>query len=328
MSEISVAICTYRRADLLPTTLGSLAGAQHPAIDWELLIVDNACEDRVKQIVEGFQDQLPIRYVQEQETGIARARNRAASNAKGPVVLFADDDVLFDPQWLVRMADAIHSQPQCAFWGGRIEPVWDGVERPDWFDIDRCPMLGDAIVRYDAGHKPRPWNPNTDPPFYTCNLALRVEAIQQMGMFDVTLGHMGESRGTGEDSWMIKSIARAGGQGWYAADALLHHPVPPQRLTKPYARSFMWRQGRVSVEMLRRQNQALPPQEAGSQPSPPGRLPRWLYLVSAKGLCAGVGQWLGGLVRCDATQRFMGRLMVVFNTSKLCHAVQTAVKRR
>jgi glycosyltransferase involved in cell wall biosynthesis len=313
--DLTVAICTYRRAGLLPTTLASLAAARQPALEWELLVVDNGCEDAVRQAVVSFNNRLPVRYESEPAVGIARARNRAMDCATAPIILFADDDVLFDPNWLCAMARAIAAHPECQFWGGRIEPVC-GVQKPAWFDLARCPMLGDSVVKYDVGDQPRYWDPDVphqDPPFYTANLGLRVDAVRQAGMFDITLGHSGASRGSGEDSWMIKTLHRRGGRGWYAADAVLHHPVEPNRLTRPYARRFAWRQGKVSVEMLRREN------------APPGRthgpLPRWLYRVAAGQMLRGSGRWMAGLFHADSGLAFAGQYAAIFNFSKLWHAL-------
>jgi glycosyltransferase involved in cell wall biosynthesis len=317
--DLTVAICTFRRAGLLPATLGSLAAARPPGagVAWELLVVDNGCEDAVRQAVEAFRGKLPVRYEREPAVGVARARNRAVACATAPIIIFADDDVVFDPDWLCAMARAINAHPECQFWGGRIVPVW-GVQKPAWFDVTRCPMLGDSVVKYDLGEQSRYWDPDpphADPPFYTANLALRVEAVRRAGLFDVTLGHSGAARGSGEDSWMVKTLHRGGARGWYAADALLHHPVEPARLTRPYARRFAWRQGKVSVEMLRRES------------APPGRthgpLPRWLYRVAAAQVIRGGGQWLGGTLRRNPGAAFAGQYAALFNFSKLWHAVRS-----
>lgn len=304
MTQFSVAICTFRRAHLLPTTLSSLASVQRPDVDWELLLIDNGCEPNIRDITRQFSSRLPIRYQQESSIGIAHARNRAVHEAASPYLLFADDDVLFDSRWLCAMINAIRKQPHCDFWGGRIVALWE-VERPGWFDLDHCPSLGDSVVKYDLGDQSRPWNPDRDPPFYTANLALRLEAVRRAGLFDTTLGHRGNKRGSGEDSWMIKSIVRNGGQGWYAADALLQHPVEPARLTKPYARRFAWRQGRISVEMLRRESNGVP---------------RWLYRLAVSQIMRGFARWIMGCCRRNAGLAFAGQYQVLFNFSKLWHA--------
>lgn len=305
MTQLTVAVCTYRRAELLPVTLESLAQAQPPDGSWELLIVDNDGDPAVRAITQRFANRLPVRYVAEPRVGIARARNCAIESAAAPVVLFADDDVVFDPQWLAAMARAIHEHPECDFWGGRIVPQWN-MPQPDWFDLRRCPMLNDTIVRYDAGEQSRAWERGRDLPFYTCNLSLRVEAVRRAGLFNVGMGHVGAARGGGEDTWMIHCIARNGGKGWYAADAVLYHPVPAPRITRAYARDFAWRQGELSVEMLRLEQPATP---------------RWLYPLALRQMARGMKQWLGGALHADPAEAFAGQYRLLFNFSKLYHAL-------
>ena len=311
MTEYVIAICTYRRPQLLPQTLSSLAQLDRPDAEWQVVVVDNDCDDAIRNIVNNFAGQLPIRYEQEPQIGIARARNRAVHVTEAPIIVFADDDVVFDPKWLCSMVNAVRSQPQCVFWGGRIIPTWP-MNRPDWFDVDRCPTLGDSIVRYDLGSGSRIWRYEEDPEFYTCNLALRTESVRQAGGFDVTLGHRGSDRGGGEDSWMIKSLSQRGGQGWYAADAVLRHPVTADRLTRAHAQAFAWWQGRLGVLMLQRKK--------SDDQHRQGKTPRWLYRIAFTELLTGLRQWFVGTVSRDPGLAFTGQFTMLFNLSKLWHA--------
>lgn len=310
--RLTVAICTYKRPLLLKAAMKSLAEIEKPAAPWELLIVDNDPEQPVGHIVELFEGHLPVRYVLEEQSGTSHARNRAIDEARAPIVLFTDDDATFDRDWLVQMAEAIERHPDFEFWGGRITPTWPG-DKPAWFDLRRCPLLADTIVRYEAGEVSRQWDPHGDLPFYTCNLALRVDAAKKAGMFDTTLGHRGERRWGAEDVWMIKSIVRGGGRGWYAAQANVYHPVPSERLTKSYARQYAWRQGAVSVDFIRRESR--------------GRIPRWLYPMSVRKALAGAGQFAGGLIRFDRGGAFAGQVHLLFNFSKFCHALSLPGQR-
>lgn len=304
---ITVAICTYRREQPLRAALESLCACEPIDQRWELIVVDNAAEDAVRELVSGFTDRLPVRYVAEPTTGTSHARNRAVREAKAPVILFTDDDVTFDASWLSRMAGAIAAHGSYDFWGGRVEPVWQAAA-PRWFDLDQCPMLGDCIVRYQQGEQPRPWNPDGpqhDPPFYTANLALRIERIIDAGHFDTTVGHSGAKRMGMEDSLMVQAIAAAGGRGWYAADAVVHHPVPAERLTRSFARQFAWRQGWLSARTHRRP-----------------RIPRWYYKVALGKLGGGAWRWLTGALSMNPARRFAGWYVMVFNCSKLYHALR------
>lgn len=309
MTDLTVAICTYRRSGLLKLTLDSLAAATPPGCAWELVIVDNGCEPVVESLVSGYAGRLPVRYVAEPDTGNANARNRAVNEARGPVVLFTDDDAVADRDWLRAMAAAIRDHPECQFWGGRIRAAWGELPRPGWFDEAACPMLRNAIVQYDIGPESRYWEPGRDEPFVTCNVALGVDAVRRAGMFDPTLGYFGKVRVGGEDIRLVEAIAKAGGRGWYAADAVVDHPVPADRATRTYALSFARRQGFLAFELLARDHG--------------GRVPRWAYRAAAEQWTGGVARWAGGLLTADAKRRFAGRMATAFAAAKLARAVRS-----
>ena len=122
---ISICICTYNRSESLWRTLNSLA--KQDDIDSgavEVLIVDNNCTDDTSNVVEAFREKLPIRRVTEFRQGLAHARNRAAADFRGDVLLFTDDDVRFGPGWLAAYRDAIRRFPNADYFGGRILPDW------------------------------------------------------------------------------------------------------------------------------------------------------------------------------------------------------------
>ncbi|QEL15563.1 glycosyltransferase [Limnoglobus roseus] len=306
MIDLTVAVCTYRRGELLRTTLDSLAVADPPGCRWELLLIDNEGSPRVPELVVAFSNRLPIRYVVEPVTGNAHARNRAVTEARGPVLLFTDDDAVAHPGWLREMAAAVRDHAECDFWGGAIRPDWGTLPRPDWFDEQSCPMLRDAIVQYDAGPESRPWVAGRDLPFYTCNLALRVAAVRAAGLFDPTLGYFGTVRIGGEDVRLVETLQRRGGKGWYVATAVVDHPVPVERLTPAYALSFARRQGFLSYELLARDHG--------------GRVPRWAYKAAAIQWAGGWSRWTAGLIQGNPKKRFAGRMTAAFARSKLKRA--------
>ena len=75
----TVAICTYQRLEALGQTLRSLAECEPAGALWELIVVDNACDSGVEQLVASFADKLPapVRYLAESTLGTSFARNRA-----------------------------------------------------------------------------------------------------------------------------------------------------------------------------------------------------------------------------------------------------------
>src|SRR5690349_8324240 len=132
LSKVSICICTHDRAEKLKGTLNSLAGQvgiQSESI--EVLIVDNNCTDATPEILQAFRKTLPVRCVKERVQGLAHARNRAIAEFNGDVLLFTDDDVRLDTNWLSAYQDAIRRFPQADYFGGRILPDW-GQAKPGW----------------------------------------------------------------------------------------------------------------------------------------------------------------------------------------------------
>lgn len=307
MMDLTIAVCTYRRGPLLQELLESLCRMQAPDLQWELVIVDNAVEEHVRQLVNSYSDRLPIRYVPETVAGCSNARNRAVESATAPIVLFTDDDAIVDEDWLVQMVAAIREHPEYDFWGGAIRPRW-GTDRPRWFNDILCPMLRDVVVQYDAGSESRPWVAGQDLPFFTCNLALKVAAIRKAGMFDTALGHVGAKRVGNEDTRLQEVIVSQGGRGWYVARAIVDHPVPIERVKPEYALDFARRQGMMSVDFLAEKHG--------------GQVPRWLYRSALTQGVHGFGTWLRGVATGKPEFRFAGRMFWTNASAKVRRALQ------
>ncbi|MEO2022181.1 MAG: glycosyltransferase, partial [Pirellulaceae bacterium] len=91
--DITVAICTWNRADLLNQTLTRLQQLVIPEdLQWEIVVVNNACTDQTPEIVARHQEHLPLRMVMEPEPGLSCARNRAVQAARGRWIIWTDDD--------------------------------------------------------------------------------------------------------------------------------------------------------------------------------------------------------------------------------------------
>src|SRR5512143_3629003 len=107
--EFTIAICTRNRAALLARTLDALQGQKGLDAADEILVVDNNSTDSTPQVVSAHAN---VRYLCETQTGIAFARNRAASEGRGAWLIYLDDDAVPCPDWLTTLKDCIrHQQP-------------------------------------------------------------------------------------------------------------------------------------------------------------------------------------------------------------------------
>lgn len=124
--DATIIICTRNRAKSLERTLNSIVAARHPAgFHWRVLVVNNGSSDNTETVIDSFRNRLPISMTFEAEPGLSRARNHGLRLAEGKHIIWTDDDVLVDPEWLNAYADAFRRWPDAAFFGGKILPVFD-----------------------------------------------------------------------------------------------------------------------------------------------------------------------------------------------------------
>jgi len=94
---LSIVLCTFDRADLLQQTLESLCHQTLDRREFEIVLIDDGSRDDTREVVRSFESRLPLSYVHQENTGLASARNRGVSLAKGEIVLFLDDDATAAP---------------------------------------------------------------------------------------------------------------------------------------------------------------------------------------------------------------------------------------
>src|SRR2546425_6789214 len=114
---LTIAICTFNRADLLPRSLDSVRNQMRTSADLEIMIVDNGSTDHTRDMVAEVQaEDSRVRYVVEPNAGISHARNRALREARGEYLAFLDDDAWAEHDWLHNLIGTIKSimpAPEC-----------------------------------------------------------------------------------------------------------------------------------------------------------------------------------------------------------------------
>ena len=148
---LSVCVCTYNRAQSLARTLDTLVA--QIGVNWanvEVVVIDNNCTDDTADVVAAAAARLPVRRVIEQAQGLANARNRALAVSRGRWIIFTDDDVLLERDWLRSYTEAFDAFPKASFAAGRIVPLWK-QGRPGWFKGERLDLMNGVLGWYDIG---------------------------------------------------------------------------------------------------------------------------------------------------------------------------------
>jgi GT2 family glycosyltransferase len=251
--RMTVAICTWNRCDLLRQTLECMTRLAVPAgLAWELIVVNNGSTDATDDVLAEWQDRLPLRRVFEATPGQSNARNAAIREARGEYIIWTDDDVLVDQAWLAAYAAAFERWPRGTFFGGRIEPRFEG-EPPAWLraGISRVEA---AYAVLDLGSEPVQLSARRFP--YGANMAVRRQVYEKV-RYDPGLGLRPGSSMRSEELALVRHLADSGEEGWWVPGARVTHFIPKARQTVSYLRGYYFGWGEYLGRGAERQRPAL-----------------------------------------------------------------------
>jgi glycosyltransferase involved in cell wall biosynthesis len=166
--------------------------------DWELLVVlqGTAGADEARTLA---QTDDRVALIQDDGRGLSRARNLAASRARGDILAFTDDDCEPSPQWLAVIQERFAKDPELGILAGSVEP---GPRLRRGFST--CPALLAAETRHDpAVSRVAPSNSG----WIGANFALRTSAFRAIGQFDERLGAGAVFRGGEEIDYKLRAEA-------------------------------------------------------------------------------------------------------------------------
>ena len=231
--DVSIIVCTYNRAKSLRETLQALCNLEIPSdLETEIIVVDNNSQDCTRLIVNEFSNRTPfIRYEFEGEQGLSNARNRGLRSSRGNLILFTDDDVLPEADWVIKTLNGMRKYDADAC-GGFIAPLFEAPP-PHWLTPRFYGFLAiknDRSDDYVIQHA-------SDAPF-GANMAFKREVFERVGEFDTSRGRKGKVLASGEDGEMFERILAAKMTGVFLGQSRVHHKVEAYRLTKRYFRRW------------------------------------------------------------------------------------------
>jgi glycosyltransferase involved in cell wall biosynthesis len=232
--KVVVAICTWNRAALLDQTLAEMRKLRIPdGVEWEVLIVNNNCTDETDDVIGRHSPHLPLRRLFEPNPGQSNARNCAIEAASGELIVWTDDDVLVDPDWVAEYVNAAQKWEDAAFFGGQILPWFEG-NPPKWLQQHWRTVEGVFAVR-DLGEEPLPFSQDVVP--FGANFAVRTD-VQRRYQFDPNLGLRPNGNMRGEETAVIQRMLTDGLTGWWLPLSKVRHFIPKSRQTSTYLYSF------------------------------------------------------------------------------------------
>ncbi len=227
---ITVCVCTHNpNPAIFGRCIASLRAQRLPPVPVEMLVIDNRSTPPISVVVQGLSSfPYPVRVVREERIGLTQARFRGLEEARGNVLVFADDDNIFAPDYLVQVERLLRNRPEVGALGGRNLPLPE-VPIPGWFDEELLSFL----VCLDRGDVPLRLLHERTP--YGAGIAVRTEAFRAAAAKPFILGdRTGARLSSGGDTELCYRLRIAGWQLWYEPSLRLDHYLPARRLTVEY----------------------------------------------------------------------------------------------
>ena len=233
--KLDVIIATYNRSGLLERLLASLRAAPvPPSLTANAVVVDNNSRDATKAMVERAQKGWNgrLRYLFEPRQGKCYALNRGIESSDAGLIGLLDDDEEIDNGWFETIARTF-ADSSITFISGPYVPRWGGPI-PSWL-----PATHPAIIGWvDAGTKVLEYEKDYFGTMMGGNAVVRAGALKRIGGFNTGLGRTGDNLCGCEDADVYRRLMLNGARGLYVPDLVIHHYVPPERLTKQYYRRW------------------------------------------------------------------------------------------
>ncbi|NEO29044.1 MAG: glycosyltransferase family 2 protein [Symploca sp. SIO3C6] len=241
---ISVAICTYNRADRLVFALDALCCQSLPIEYFEIVVIDNGSTDDTGKVCTRYQQHLPnLRYIYEPILGLSKARNTAMEQARGEYIAYLDDDAIPCANWLetiIETYQTIKPTPICV--GGPIYPLWDS-SKPDWItkEVEYLFSILDLGEKHQWLKLPKH--------LFGANMTYQREALQLIGGFSENLGRQGSKNLLSCEEYLTYKILVEHGKGlfYYHPQISVQHWISQQRVNLNWMLRRSYWQGRSSA---------------------------------------------------------------------------------
>jgi glycosyltransferase involved in cell wall biosynthesis len=197
--QASVIICTYRRDKVLVETVNQvLAQADSRA---EVVIVDQKAQHDLSthEYLQTKCNEGRIRYFNLEVAGLTHARNFGATQARGAVLLFCDDDVIPSPNW-IREHIAMYEDQQVSAVAGQVLNVGEHArDAPGSFDHNQQILIFGTL--------------------HGANFSVRKSVYESIGGSDENLGVHAYT----EDSILAHRLQKGGHRISYCPSASVVH---------------------------------------------------------------------------------------------------------
>lgn len=242
---INVVFSTYNGENTLPLMLDAFQQLIPPNGGWKILAVDNASTDNARQIIESYQNTLPIQYLYEEKQGKNNALNAALEIIDGELTVFTDDDIIPSPDWLIKLVECAEERSDYNVFTGKILPFW--MQEPSELILNEV-ALGVVYTLSDDSRQ----SGDVGPFFLSGpNMMIRKSIFDAGIRFNGAIGPSSDkSYAMGSETELSVRLSEAGHKLYYCNDATVQHIIRPFQMQTKWIlnRAFRLGRGRFVLE--------------------------------------------------------------------------------
>ncbi len=175
---ISVIIPAYNEEKFLGKCLDSLGRQELDKKFFEVIVVDNASTDKTSEIAKKY----PFRLIREPKLSVVIARQSGVNISKGQIIVSADADTIYPPNWLRLIKENFDKNPKLIALVG-----WTYYRRtPTWFNLihGSNQQFNLFLLKYTGKF----------PLVFAANFAFRKKALEKIGGYPTYLPELGDQQ--------------------------------------------------------------------------------------------------------------------------------------
>jgi glycosyltransferase involved in cell wall biosynthesis len=237
--DLSVVFSTFKNEAILEKSLKIYCNI-NTAYQWELIIIDNACRDETRQVIEQYKNKLPIVFLEQPKPGKNNALNKALPITKSKLILFTDNDILPNHDLIDICIDSASAYPEMKIFSGQILP---DRELPLWLDTTSHRICS-ALGIYNKGEQDKDIFPED---VWGGNMLVKKEVFTNGVMFNTSVGPNGKDYVMGSETELLKRLQADGFKAMYLANSKVYHQIRDEQLSLDWLSQRALRSGKGSA---------------------------------------------------------------------------------
>lgn len=219
--QVTLGLCVRNSENTINEAISGIIDQDFPRELMEVIFVDDGSEDKTLSIIRDSVSKIDrhVKVFHTKWRGLGPARNTVVDNAQGDYIIWIDSDTVLPKDYVRKLVEFMEQNPAVGVAKGKIGFV----------PVASLVATLENMAYYTAGSK-NEGRPSSKP-FGTCGSIFRIDAIKQVGGFDVRI------KGAGEDMDALDRIREAG-LLLYVIDAVFYDKF--KETWKALWRAYYW----------------------------------------------------------------------------------------